>query len=344
MVSDSQPFGRKGADQQEKQDMSRPLRPALLAVPFAFMATAVFADPLTISIANFGEHPQLNAVADGFKEEILASGMVEGTDVVFTLDHVNFDTTLLPQMIAKIESGKPALVLAITTPVSQNVKNQMGGKGIPLLFSAVTDPVSAGLVPSWEAGSPDMSGATDSLDLDAALAFARQLYPDAKPFGVPFNPAEANDVATVELFRTHAAKHGFEIVAIGIDNTNDIQPRIAALAGKADVLYGPGSNLIQPAIAAVAAAANEAGIPLINTDPTLTNEGVIPAAFGVSYDKIGHLAGRIALRALNGEDLATIPPQNPAPEDHTIVISKRAMDALGLPIPASFDGCGCIVE
>ena len=92
------------------------------------------------------------------------------------------------------------------------------------------------------------------------------------------------------------------------------------------------------------AAANEAGIPLINTDPTLVQEGVIPAAFGVSYDKIGHLAGRIALRALNGEDLATIPPQNPAPEDHTIVISKRAMDALGLPIPASFDGCGCIVE
>ena len=159
-----------------------------------------------------------------------------------------------------------------------------------------------------------------------------------------YNPAEANDVATVELFKTHAAKHGFEIVAIGIDNTNDIQPRIAALAGQADVLYGPGSNLIQPAIAAVAAAANEAGIPLINTDPTLVEQGVIPAAFGVSYDKIGHLAGRIALRALKGGDLATIPPQNPAPEDHTIMISKKAMAALGLPIPAAFDDCGCIVE
>ena len=62
------------------------------------------AEPKTIAIANFGEHPQLNAVADGFKAEILASGMAEGTDVVFTLDHVNFDTTLLPQMISKIEA------------------------------------------------------------------------------------------------------------------------------------------------------------------------------------------------------------------------------------------------
>ena len=299
--------------------MSRFMRPALLAVPFALLgvATQAFAEPKTISIANFGDHPQLNAVAEGFKEEILASGLVEGTDVVFTLDHVNFDTTLLPQMIAKIESGKPTLVLAITTPVSQNVLNQMGGAGIPLLFSAVTDP---------------------------ALAFARKLYPEAKTFGVPYNPAEANDVATVDLFKTHAARHGFEIVAIGIDNSNDIQPRIAALAGQADVLYGPGSNLIQPAIAAVAAAANEAGIPLINTDPTLVEQGVIPAAFGVSYDKIGHLAGRVALRALNGEDLATIPPQNPAPEDHSVLISKKAMAALNLPIPAGFDGCDCIVE
>ena len=103
--------------------MPRLLRPALLAAPFALLGALVpaFAEPLTISIANFGDHPQLNAVAEGFKAEILASGLVDGTDVVFTLDHVNFDTTLLPQMIAKIESGKPALVLAITTPVSQNV-------------------------------------------------------------------------------------------------------------------------------------------------------------------------------------------------------------------------------
>ncbi len=85
--------------------MSRPLWPALLAVPFGFMANAVFAGPQTISIANSGEHPQLNAVAAGFKEEILAAGMVEGTDLVFTLDHANFDTTLLPQVIARIETG-----------------------------------------------------------------------------------------------------------------------------------------------------------------------------------------------------------------------------------------------
>jgi len=302
------------------------------------------AEPKLIAIANFGEHPQLNAVAEGFKAELLASGLVEGTDVTFTTDHVNFETTLLPQMISKIEATNPALVLAITTPVSQNVKNQMGAKGIPLIFSAVTDPVAAGLVPSWDKGDTNMSGATDALDINATLAFARKLFPDAKTIGVPFNPGEANDVATLELFKKHAAANGFEVVEIGIDNTNDIQARITAAAGKVDLLYGPGSNMIQPAISAVASAANEAKIPLINTDPGLVNEGIIPAAFAVSYEKIGHIAGKIALRALNGEPLANIAPVSPAYEDHQITISKHAMEAIGKTIPDSFANCGCVVK
>ncbi|MAW85105.1 MAG: ABC transporter [Phyllobacteriaceae bacterium] len=302
------------------------------------------AEPKTIAIANFGEHPQLNAVADGFKAEILASGMAEGTDVVFTLDHVNFDTTLLPQMISKIEATKPALILSITTPVSQNIKNQLGGKGIPVVFSAVTDPVAAGLVPSWESGDANMTGASDALDINATLAFARKLLPDAKVFGVPYNPGEANDVATLDLFKKHGAENGFEIVEIGIDNTNDIQARITAAAGRVDVLYGPASNMIQPAISAVAAAANEAKIPLINSDEGPVREGIIPAAFAVSYDKIGHIAGAIAVRALKGEDLSAIAPVSPAYEDHGITISRKAMEAIGVSIPSSFDGCDCIVD
>ena len=306
--------------------------------------TGASAEPRTIAIANFGEHPQLNAVAEGFKAELLASGLKEGSDVVFTLDHVNFDTTLLPQMISKIEATGPALILSITTPVSQNIKNQLGGSGVPIVFSAVTDPVAAGLVPSWQAGDPNMTGATDALDINATLAFARKLLPDAKVFGVPYNPGEANDVATLDLFKKHGPDNGFEIVEIGIDNTNDIQARITAVAGKVDVLYGPASNMIQPAISAVAAAANEAKIPLINSHEGPVEEGIIPAAFAVSFDKIGHIAGTIAMRALNGEDLAAIAPVSPAYEDHTITISRKAMESIGLSIPSNFDGCGCIVD
>lgn len=319
---------------------------AVLALP-AFGSIAVnsaVAEPKTVAIANFGEHPILNTVVDGFKAEILASGMVEGKDVVFTLDHVNFDTTLIPQMIAKIEASHPALVLTITTPVSQNFKNQLGGKGIPMVFAAVTDPVAAGLVPTRDKADASMTGASDALNIDAVLQFTRQLVPDAKTLGIPYNPGEANDVATVEQFKQHATQHGFQISEVGIDNPNDIQPRVASLASRADVIYAPGSSLIQPAISAVVAATNEAKIPLVNNNTNMVDTGIIQAAAGVSYEKHGHLAGKLAVRILKGESPADLPPAYPTYEDQTIMISKKAMAAIGKPIPESLSGCGCIVE
>ncbi|KSV74436.1 hypothetical protein N182_27735 [Sinorhizobium sp. GL2] len=325
-------------------------RRQLLAFAFALSAfgsiaaSSAAAEPKTIAIANFGEHPILNTIIEGFKSEILASGMVEGTDVVFTLDHINFDTTLIPQMIAKIEASKPALVLTISTPVSQNFKNQLDGKGIPMVFAAVTDPVAGGLVPAADRSGPSMTGVSDAVNVEGVLVFARKLLPNAKRLGVPFNPGEANDVATVEQFKQHAAEYGFEIVEVGVDSPNDIQPRVAALASKVDVVYGLGSSLIQPAIAAVVAATNEAKIPLISNNTNMVDTGIIPAAVGVQYDKHGHMAGQIAVRILKGEAPSTIPPSYPTPEDQSIMISKKAMERIGITIPQSLADCGCIVD
>lgn len=302
------------------------------------------AEAVKIAVANFGDHPQLNAVVDGFKAELAASGFKEGEGAAYTLDHVNFDTTLIPQMLKKIEAEKPALILVITTPVAQMAKNTLSASGIPLVFAAVTDPVAAGLVPSWDAGAPDMSGASDMQDVAATLAFARKLLPEAKSLGVPHNPGEANDLAIVEVLKAEGPKQGFSIVPLGIDSANDIPQRVASLKGQADVIYVPGSNLIQPAIAAVASAAKEAQIPIVNTDDGPVKQGIVPASFAMSYEKVGHNAGKIAARILKGEKPADIAPSKPTYEDHAAAISKKAAEAFGMAIPDSFKDCGCVVE
>jgi len=302
------------------------------------------AEAVKIAVANFGDHPQLNAVVDGFKAELAASGYKEGEGASYTVDHVNFDTTLVPQMLKKIEAEKPALILVITTPVAQMAKNALSASGIPMVFAAVTDPVAAGLVPSWDKGAPEMSGASDMQDVAATLSFARKLLPDAKSLGVPHNPGEANDLAIVEVLKTEGAKQGFSVVPLGIDNANDIPQRVASLKGQADVIYVPGSNLIQPAIAAVASAAKEAQIPIVNTDDGPVKQGIVPASFAMSYEKVGHNAGKIAARILKGEKPADIAPSKPAYEDHAAAVSKKAAEAFGMTIPDSFKDCGCIVE
>lgn len=302
------------------------------------------ADPIKIGIANFGEHPQLNAAIAGFKTALGENGYVEGKDVVYSESHTNFDASLVPQMIAKLQAEQPKLIYTITTPVSQIAKKALAGSGINVVFSAVTDPVAAKLVPSWEAGDEGMTGATDLQDMAAVMAFTKKLLPEAKRFGVPYNPGEANDVALLEKIKEVAPAAGFEVVEVGVDNINDIQQRVASLSGKADVIYTPASNLLQPAIAAVSAAARQAGIPIVNSDDGAVRDGVVPASFAVNYTQVGMNAGKIAAEILKGKDPKTIAPSRPAYEDHAPTISKKAMAAFGIEIPASLADCGCIVD
>jgi putative ABC transport system substrate-binding protein len=316
----------------------------VLAGALAVGLGAAVADPIKIGIANFGEHPQLNAAVAGFKKALADNGYVDGKDVVYTESHTNFDASLVPQMIAKLQAEQPKLIYTVTTPVSQIAKKALAGSGITVVFSAVTDPVAAKLVPSWEAGDEGMTGATDLQDVKAVMEFTKKLLPNAKRFGVPYNPGEANDVALVEKIKEAAPAAGFEVVEVGIDNVNDIQQRIASLAGKVDVIYGPTSNLIQPAIPAVSAAARQAGIPVVNADDNAVRDGVVPASFAVNYEQVGINAGKIAAEILKGKDPKTIAPSRPAYADHAAMISKKAMAAFGIEIPASLADCGCIVE
>ncbi|MCR4265477.1 ABC transporter substrate-binding protein [Nitratireductor sp. ZSWI3] len=320
------------------------LRGVAAAGALAIGLGAAAADPIRIGIANFGEHPQLNTAIAGFKQALAEGGYVEGKDVVYSESHTNFDASLVPQMIAKLQAERPALVYTVTTPVSQIAKKALAGSGIPIVFSAVTDPVAAKLVPSWEAGDEGMTGATDLQDVAAVMEFAGKLVPGAKRWGQPYNPGEANDVALLDKVKEAAPGAGFEVVEVGVDNVNDIQQRIASLAGKADVIYTPASNLLQPAIAAVSAAARQAGIPIINSDDGAVSDGVVPASFAVNYQQVGINAGKIAVEILKGADPKSIPPFRPAYEDHAPRISKKGMAAFGLEIPEEFADCGCIVE
>lgn len=309
-----------------------------------FAASTALADPIKVGIANFGEHPQLNTAVKGFKKALTAAGYVEGKDVVYSESHTNFDISLVPQMIAKLEAEKPKLIYTITTPVSQVAKKALLGSGIPVVFAAVTDPVEAKLVPSWEAGDKGMTGATDLQDVAAIMVFTKKLLPNASRFGVAYNPGEANDVALLRKFEEAGSGAGFTVVPVGIDNINDIQQRITAFSGKADVIYTPGSNLLQPAIAAVAAAARQISVPVMNVDESAVTNHIVPASFAVNYEQVGENAGKIAAEILKGKAPEDIPPSRPTYEDHRPLISKKALTTFGIALPEALADCNCFVE
>lgn len=294
-----------------------------------------------IGIAQFGKHPQLDETVTAFKAELVKLGIA---DAVFDELQVNFDATLIPQMVTKLASANPKLILAVTTPVAQGARQIVGNTGTPVVFAAVTDPVVAKLTPSWEAGDKNMTGASDLQDVNSVVKFIKQLLPDAKRLAYLYNPGEDNDVAVLKLIKEAAAAQGLTVVEVGLDNTNDIPMRVSSLAGKADVIYVPASNLVQPAVPAVAAAALNINIPIVNASAQAVRDGLVAAAFEVSYTKVGQNAAKLAAEIIAGKSAASLAPIKPSYADHTALINEKVLEKAGHKAPDSLKDCGCFVK
>ena len=295
------------------------------------------AQPKTIAIANFGEHPALRAAVNGFKDELSRAPLKDGSTLVFDDQHINFDRTLIPQLLTNAQSKKPALIMAVTTPIAQSSIRVVTDKSIPIVFMSVVDPVVAQIVPSWSAGSATHTGATLYPDFGAALAFLRQLMPAVKRIGIPYNPAEDNDRTNLTEIRAAAGKAGIEIVEVGIDSANDIAPRIQSLRGRVDALFVIQSNILQTALPVIAATAQRIGVPAINTLDTPVRDGSFLAAYAVSYRQMGTAAGRIARRILDGEKPAAIAPWKPGPSVFSALVNRKQAALWKITVPPALE-------
>jgi putative ABC transport system substrate-binding protein len=305
----------------------------LAGLALLFASLAAMAQPRLVAIANFGEHPALRAAVNGFKAEVVRQGFVEGRDVAFDDQHINFDRTLIAQLLTNAAAKKPAMIVAVTTPVAQSSIRVVTDKSVPIVFMSVVDPVVAKIVPSWQAGSDTHTGATLYPDFNASLAFVRQLLPNARRLGIPYNPGEDNDTTNMKEMRAAAPKHGFEVVEVGVDNANEIPQRLQSLAGKVDAVFVIQSNILQTSLPVIAATTQRMGVPAINTLDTPVRQHQFLAAHALSYERMGANAGRIAARILKGEKPAAIPPHRPGPEDFSIVISRKQLAQWKLEVP-----------
>lgn len=317
------------------------LRKTAFALALGAMAgTPALAEDARIAIALFGPHPSLQEVSDGFKAAIEAGGL----SAVYDEGNVNFDRSLLPQFLNRLAAARPDLMLTITTPMAQSARQILANRSFPIVFAPVTDPVQTGLVASWDAGAPLMAGVSNIPDLEASLAFMRELVPGMTRLGVLYNPGDDSDTAFARRLESLAPTQGVQVVLIGVDNANDIPQRVISARGRADAVFVPASSLLQPATPAIASAAARISMPVFGSNTSSVVDGHVLATFAVDFYRIGERAGELAVRILGGEDPAVIPVQVPRPEDHLIRISQRQMTALGLTLPDTLQGCGCVVE
>ncbi|MFI4995846.1 MAG: ABC transporter substrate-binding protein [Hyphomicrobiales bacterium] len=307
------------------------------------LATGASAEPKKVAIASFGPHGSLEQVIAGFKSALAEKGYVEGKSIVYDYGDCNFDPSLIPQLLAKLEAGKPDLMLTVTTPMTQAAVRLVHNPSLPIVFAPVTDPVAAGLVPDWQHGSARFVGASNMQPMEAVIDFAGKLFGGVKSFGVLYNPGDANDVAGKAIAEAAAKAAGIELKVVGVDTVADIPQRVTILQG-VDFIYAIPSSLLMPALPAIVAAADHLKIQVISSSPQGAQEHLVLAALSVSWTKVGYQAGLLAAKVLEGARTSELPIYRPSVADTTAVISAKRLKQWGKTLPAALADCNCIVE
>lgn len=300
--------------------------------------------PVVIGIANFGPHPALSRTIAGFKQQLAHDGYVEGKNVRYVYSDANFTPSLIPQTLAQIVAQHPAVILTVTTPVAQAAVRNVGDPNVKLVFSQITDPVKGGLVPDWQHGGSRITGTSSATDYDIVLKFAKQLFPDAKKFGVLYNAGEVNDVIAIGDLKAAAERQGLTMLATSVDSTIDVPQRTGTMQG-IDFFYAIGSNLVQSALPALASVTDRMHVPILSAEHELIRKGdIIAAAYAPSYESQGAHAAQLAEKMLDGAAPADLPTYRAVHGDYVALINRRKLKSLGLAVPASLQTCNCFVN
>lgn len=303
----------------------------VLALVVPFMSSCETGMKYKIGITQIVTHPALDRSRDGFIAQMAEEGFVEGENVEYILRNAEGDMSTAASIAEYFVAEKVDLIFSIATPTTQACVAAAEGTDIPIVFAAVTDPVEAGLVESWEKPGGNVTGASDWADVGLQVKLGMDIYP-AKKLGVVYNAGEVNSVVQIGELKKVASSLGIEeIVEATAATTADVLAAVTSLVGRGvDAIWVPSDNTVAAAIDAVVKVCEENKIPLFASDIDMAKGGAI-SGLGLDYYVNGTEAGKLAARILGGEDPANIPiGMTPMT---IIYLSPVAAERMGVTIP-----------
>jgi putative tryptophan/tyrosine transport system substrate-binding protein len=281
-----------------------------------------------IGINQIVEHPALDASRKGFIEALKSKGFEEGKNLEIDFQNAQGESATAQTIAQNFVSKKKDLILAIATPTAQASFNAT--KSIPILITAVTDPVQAGLVKALDKPETNVTGTSDNVPIETQFELLKKLVPNGKKVGILYNTSEANSGIQVEAAKKAAPSFGLEIVPTGVTNVNEIPQALDTLLGKIDVLYVPTDNMVVSAIPIISSQCFKKNIPIIGSERGQVEGGAL-ATTGIDYYKLGFQTGLAAVEVLNGKSPKDIPVTTL--KDMQLVINTDAAKKLNITIP-----------
>jgi putative ABC transport system substrate-binding protein len=279
-----------------------------------------------IGIGQFGPHASLDNCREGFLAGLAEEGIIEGENLTVDYQDANFDGGTANLIAQSFVSKKVDLICAIATPMAQASFNAAEGKDIPVIFTAVTDPVAAQLTEG------DITGTSDMLPVEAQLKLIRAMMPDATKIGILYTTSEVNSESAIAIYKELAGNYGFEIVESGISVAADIPLAVDALLPRVDCISNLTDNTVVGSLPVILEAAGEKGIPVFGSEIEQVKIGCV-AAEGLEYYELGKQTGKMAARVLKGEAAASEIPYEIISESY-LYINSSVMAELGLTLPS----------
>ena len=302
---------------------------AMMGTMMMGMAVQASEEPeaVTVGISQFAEHGSLDNCREGFLEGLEEAGYVEGENLTVIYENAQSDTGTAATISDSFVSQGVDLVCAIATPTAMSAYNSCMDTEIPVIYTAVSDPLSAGLVDEEGANVGNITGTCDQLPVKEQIEMIRELMPDAKTIGILYTTSEANSISTIETYKELAGDYGFEIVDTGISTIADVELAAQDLAGKVDCISNLTDNTVVSALQTVLAAANDAGIPVFGSEIEQVRNGCM-AAMGLDYVQLGRQTGAMAAKVLKGEATAEELPYETI-EGASLYVNTEAASSLG---------------
>lgn len=287
--------------------------------------------PIKIGVLQLVEHAALDAAYQGFVDALKEAGFEDGVNIEIDYQNAQADQSNLMTISERFVKNNVDLILAIATPAAQAVASAT--TTIPILFTAVTDPVAARLVESNEKPGLNVTGTTDAGPIDKQFALMKELFPDLKTIGIIYNSSEVNSEVQAKQAEEIAKEMGWEVKFGTITSVNDIEQVANSLAEKVDGFYAPTDNTIASAMPNLVKVAEEKKLPILGSEPGMVEGGALMTV-GIDYFKLGQQTGKMAVKILKGE---AVPAEMPVEslKDVDIVLNQATAKAIGFEFPES---------
>ena len=283
-------------------------------------------ETLKFGLVQMMEHPSLDEIREAFLAELKAQGY-DDSKVVIDYQNGQGDMGTLNTIAQKFVGDGVDMIVAIATPAAQAAA--AATDSTPIIFSAVTDPVDAGLVSDLEAPDRNLTGTSDAIPVDRIFALADELTPGIKTYGLLYNNGESNSVSVIRDVKVALNAAGIAFEEATVINSSEVTTAAQSLVGKVDAIFSPIDNTVAYAMPNLAQIAIEAKLPVYVAADSMVNDGGL-ATVGVNYTQLGKQTAQMAAEVLSGKPVSEVPVQ--VLSEYATVVNPDTAAAIGVDV------------